>query len=138
MRSFTACRAVDGFSLRADEDRASARGGAERAEGEETALQIRAEAERVRTVTRAEAQRDAQRLRGLGDARATEIFARSFSNDPEFYAFYRSLQAYSTSLSDGSTTMVLAPDSDFFRFFRDLRGTEGTVSGGAPSPPAPR
>lgn len=106
----------------------------ERAEGDETALRIRAEAERDRTVILAEAQRDAQRLRGQGDAKATEIFAKAFNRDPEFYAFYRSLQAYRNALSDGSTTMVLAPDSDFFRFFRDLKGTAAPVPG--PSRPA--
>ena len=100
----------------------------ERAEGAETAQRIRAEAERDRTVILADAQRQGQILRGQGDAEATRIFADAFNRDPEFYNFYRSLQAYRNGLGDGSTTMVLSPDSEFFRFFRDQRGAE-------PAPP---
>ncbi len=94
----------------------------ERAEGAETAQRIRAEADRDRTVILAEAQRQAQILRGQGDAEATRIFADAFNRDPEFYAFYRSLQAYRTGLGDGSTTLILSPDSEFFRYFQDERG----------------
>jgi membrane protease subunit HflC len=108
----------------------------ERAEGSETAQRIRAEAERDRTVIQADARRQADILRGQGDAEATRIFADAFNRDPEFYAFYRSLQAYQRSLSDGSTTMVLSPDSEFFRYFRDLRGNSDTT-GRSVVPPRP-
>lgn len=96
----------------------------ERAEGQETAQRIRAEAERDRTVVLAEAHRQASILRGQGDGEATRIFADAFNRDADFYAFYRSLQAYRTSLGEG-TTMVLSPDSEFFRYFRDQAGSEG-------------
>ncbi len=105
----------------------------ERAGGAETAQRIRAEAERDRTVLLADAQRQAQILRGQGDADATRIFAEAFNRDPDFYAFYRSLQAYQRSMADGTATMVLSPDSDFFRFFRDQRGATEP-----PRPPAGR
>lgn len=94
----------------------------ERAQGAETAQRIRAEADRDRTVILAEAQRQAQVLRGQGDAEATRIFAEAFNRDPQFYSFYRSLQAYRTAIGEG-TTLVLTPETDFFRFFRDLQGT---------------
>ncbi|MBI3452985.1 MAG: protease modulator HflC [Rhodospirillales bacterium] len=108
----------------------------ERAEGSETAQRIRAEAERDRTITLADAQRQAQILRGQGDADATRIFAEAFNLDGEFYAFYRSLQAYRQALTDGSATLVLTPDSEFFRFFREMRGTvEGGTPAGTPRGP---
>jgi membrane protease subunit HflC len=106
----------------------------ERAEGAETAQRIRAEAERDRTVLLADAQRQASILRGQGDAEATRAFADAYSRDAEFYAFYRSLQAYRSVLSDGSSTLVLTPDSDFFRYFRDLKGSESTGSNARPAP----
>jgi membrane protease subunit HflC len=81
-----------------------------------------AEADRDRTVILADAQRQAQILRGQGDAEATRIFADAFNRDPEFYGFYRTLQAYQRALGDGATTMVLSPDSEFFRYFHDRRG----------------
>ena len=96
----------------------------ERAEGAELAQRIRAEAERDRTIVLAEAQRQANILRGQGDGEATRIFADAFNRDPDFYGFYRSLQAYQKSLGDGGSTLVLSPDSDFFRYFRDQRGTD--------------
>jgi len=104
----------------------------ERAEGAETAQRIRAEADRDRTVIIADAQRQAQILRGQGDAEATRIFADAFNRDPEFYGFYRTLQAYQRSLGDGATTMVLSPDSEFFRYFHD----RGGVGKAAPRPGA--
>jgi membrane protease subunit HflC len=94
----------------------------ERAQGAEASQRIRAEAERDRTVIIAEAQRQAQVLRGQGDAEATRIFADAFNRDPQFYSFYRSLQAYRQSIGEG-TTLVLTPESEFFRFFRDMSGT---------------
>jgi len=106
----------------------------ERAEGAETAQRIRAEAERDRTIVLAEAHRQSNILRGQGDGEATKIFADAFNRDPDFYGFYRSLQAYQRSLADGTATMVLSPDSDFFRYFRDQRGTDS--QGQRPSTPA--
>ncbi len=102
----------------------------ERAEGAEMSQTIRAEAERDRTVLLANANRDANILRGQGDADATKTFADAFNRDPSFYAFYRSLQAYQRALGDGNSTMVLSPDSDFFRYFRDLQGAPSERSKG--------
>lgn len=93
-----------------------------RAEGEQAAQGIRAEAERERQVLLADAEREAQIKRGEGDARAAEVGAAAYGQDAEFYAFYRSLEAYRNSLADGRTTMVLDPDSEFLRYFgRDNR-----------------
>ena len=102
----------------------------ERAEGAEMSQRIRAEAERDRTVLLADANRQANILRGQGDADATKTFADAFNRDANFYAFYRSLQAYQRALGDGNSTMVLSPDSDFFRFFRDLQGAPSERSKG--------
>lgn len=88
-----------------------------RAEGQEAAVRIQAEAEREVRVILAEAERDAQKLRGEGDARAAEIAAAAYGQDAEFYAFYRSLEAYRGSMADGQTTIVLDPDSEFLRYF---------------------
>jgi membrane protease subunit HflC len=93
-----------------------------RAQGNEAAARIRAEAERERTVLMADAQRQAQILRGQGDAEATKTYAEAFGRDASFYDFWRSLEALRKALAEG-TTLVLTPDSDFFRFFRDMRGT---------------
>lgn len=93
-----------------------------RAQGAEFGQRIRSRADRERTVIIAEAQRDAQILRGDGDALSVKIYADAFGKDPEFFAFYRSMEAYRKSLGD-DTTMVLSPDSDYFRFFGDIRGT---------------
>ena len=102
----------------------------ERAEGANMSQRIRAEAERDRTVLLADANRQANILRGQGDADATKTFADAFNRDANFYAFYRSLQAYQRALGDGNSTMVLSPDSDFFRFFRDLQGAPSERSKG--------
>ena len=73
---------------------------------------------------RSEAYRKAQEIIGDADAEAIRTYADAYNRDPEFYGFYRSLQAYQRSLADGTATMVLSPDSDFFRYFRDQRGTD--------------
>jgi len=86
-----------------------------RAEGEEQANIIRAKADRDRTVILAEGEREAQRTRGEGEAEAIRIFAEALSQDPEFFAFSRRLEAYSTILKEGDTVIIPA-DSDFFRF----------------------
>ena len=88
-----------------------------RAEGEEEARRVRAAADRDKTVILAEAERDAEVLRGQGEAEKNRIFASAFGQDPEFFAFYRSMQAYQKALTADDTTMVLSPNSQFFQFF---------------------
>ncbi|MGD2137822.1 MAG: protease modulator HflC [Gammaproteobacteria bacterium] len=88
-----------------------------RAQGEEAAKGIQAIAERQRTVLLAEAQRDAETTRGEGDARATEIYAQGFGKNPDFYEFYRSMNAYREALASDQDVLVLEPDSEFFKYF---------------------
>ena len=99
-----------------------------RAEGAEAAQNVRANAERERTVILAEAQRDAQRVRGNGDADSIRIYADAFGQDKDFFAFYRSMQAYREALTGRSTSFVLTPDSGFFRFFQKSDGIPGNAS----------
>ncbi|NGX15495.1 protease modulator HflC [Wenzhouxiangella sp. XN24] len=93
-----------------------------RAEGAETAERIRADADRQRTVIIAESQRDAQRIRGAGDARAADIYAEAFGRDQEFYDFWRSMQAYRTSLGRGDDVFVISPEGEFFQYLKDPMG----------------
>ncbi len=93
-----------------------------RAMGEQRALEITSTAEKERTVILAEANKDAAIFRGQGDEEATRIYAEAFNKDPEFYAFYRSLEAYRTSFSDEGTTLLLDENSDFLRFFKNRKG----------------
>ena len=93
-----------------------------RATGEEEAQKIRADAEKTRTVIISEAQRVAQETRGAGDGEAIQIYADSFGQDADFFAFYRSMEAYRKSIGNSDTSMVLSPDSSFFRFFKDKSG----------------
>lgn len=93
----------------------------ERALGDEEARRITARAERDRTVLLAEARKQSEILRGEGDGSRARIFNAVADRDPEFYAFYRSLQAYRVALGSDDTTMVLNPKSDFFKFFQSLR-----------------
>lgn len=93
-----------------------------RSQGAAAAERIRADADRQRVVILAEAYRKAQRLKGEGDAAAAEIYAKAYSKSPEFYAFYRSLEAYRNSFKDKSDVMVLQPDSDFFKYLRNPDG----------------
>ena len=95
-----------------------------RATGEEEAQKIRADAEKTRTVIISEAQREAQETRGAGDGKAIEIYADSFGQDADFFAFYRSMEAYRKSMNNNDTSLVLSPDSSFFRFFKDKNGDE--------------
>lgn len=88
-----------------------------RAEGAETAQRIKARAQREATVLTAEATRESEILRGEGDAEKTRILGQAFGQDPEFFAFYRTMQAYRESLGQGNTTVVLSPDSDFLKYF---------------------
>jgi membrane protease subunit HflC len=93
-----------------------------RAMGRELAEGISAAADRQRTVIEANAFRDSQVLRGEGDATAASIYAKAYSQDPEFYAFIRSLEAYRNSFSSKSDIMVVDPSSDFFRYLGDSKG----------------
>lgn len=88
-----------------------------RAEGQELAESVRAEAERESQVILAEAQREAQKVRGAGDGEVARISAAAYGQDAEFYAFYRSLEAYKASFADGKTTMVLDPESEYLKYF---------------------
>jgi membrane protease subunit HflC len=104
-----------------------------RGEGAEAAQTVRANADRERTIIVAEAQRSAQRVRGDGDAESIRIYADAFGQDKEFFAFYRSMQAYRDALNGRSTSFVLTPGSGFFRFFEQ----PGAAAGGG-TPPAAR
>ena len=104
-----------------------------RAQGAEFAQRIRASAERDRTVLIAEAQREAQGLRGQGEGESVRIYADAFGRDPQFFGFYRSMQAYREALSGHDTTLLLSPDSEFFRYFAPSL-QEGTPAANA-SPP---
>ena len=90
-----------------------------RSQGFSEAEKIRAEADREREVIVANAYRDAQRVKGEGDAKASALYARAFNENPEFYAFYRSLDAYRASFKNKSDVLVLDPTSEFFRYFKN-------------------
>ena len=93
-----------------------------RSQGMEAAERIRADADRQRQVLIANAYRDAEQLRGEGDARAAETYAGAYNRDAEFYSFYRSLQAYQESFDGGNNMMLLEPDSEFFEYFNEAGG----------------
>ncbi len=103
-----------------------------RAEGEEAARRIRAQADRQATVIMAQANQLAEQLRGEGDAKRNAIFADAFGRDPQFFRFYRSMQAYERGLQDTGTRMVISPDSDFFRYFNDPLGGAPLAIGATP------
>jgi len=100
-----------------------------RGEGNQKSQEIRAKADRDVTVLLADATAQSEKIRGAGDAERNRIFADAYTRDPDFFAFYRSMQAYERSLQHGDTHLVLRPDSDFFRYF-------GDPSGKAPPPQA--
>ncbi|PWJ83981.1 protease FtsH subunit HflC [Pseudaminobacter salicylatoxidans] len=106
-----------------------------RARGREAAQRIRARADREVVETVAEAQKEGEILRGEGDATRSATFANAYQRDPAFFEFYRSLNAYGMSINNADTTMVLSPDSEFFRFFRN---PSGAMPGGAAATPAPQ
>ena len=93
-----------------------------RGEGSQKSQEIRAKADRDVTVIVAEAQSKAEQTRGEGDAKRNRIFAEAFGKDPEFFAFYRSMQAYEAGLRANDTRLVLRPDSDFFKYFGNPMG----------------
>lgn len=93
-----------------------------RSRGFEAAERIRADADRQRSIILAEAFRDAEQVRGEGDAKAAEIYANAFERDADFFAFYRSMNAYQRAINSKSDVLVLEPDTDFFRFFNQRLG----------------
>ncbi len=93
-----------------------------RAEGNASANRIRAEADRKATVIIANANKKSETLRGEGDAERNRIFAEAYGKDRDFFAFYRSMQAYEKGLGSGDTRMLLSPQSEFFRYFNDPNG----------------
>jgi membrane protease subunit HflC len=97
----------------------------QRSTGAAESERIRADADRQREVILAEAYRDAQRVKGEGDARSTSIYARAFSENTEFYAFYRSMEAYRSTFRGRGDLLLLEPSSDFFRYLRDPGGKAG-------------
>ncbi len=92
-----------------------------RARGKESSEKLKAGADRQRTVTLAEAYKESQRLRGEGDAKASVIYAKAYNRDPEFYSFYRSLNAYKNSFKNKDDILVLEPSSDFFEYFKTAK-----------------
>ena len=94
-----------------------------RAQGRQRGLEIRAEADRKATVIEAEAQRDSEKIRGQGEGERNRIFAEAYGRDPDFFGFYRSMQAYETALKTESR-IVLSPKSQFFRFFDNAKGSQ--------------
>jgi modulator of FtsH protease HflC len=102
-----------------------------RAQGEAENNRIRANADREVTIIKAEATRQSDTLRGEGEGARNAIFAEAFGRDPEFFSFYRSMQAYEASMKPGDTRMLLSPDSDFFRYFQNPHG--GKAATGAPA-----
>lgn len=99
-----------------------------RARGRENAQAIRAIADRQVVETVSEAQRESEILRGEGDAERNRVFAEAFNRDPEFFEFYRSMAAYTAALQQSGTTLVLSPDSEFFRYFENADGKKPAAS----------
>ena len=95
-----------------------------RSQGAAEAERIRADADRQREVIVAQAYRDSQGIKGEGDAQATRIYNEAFGSDPDFYAFWRSLDAYRSSFANKNDVMVVDPSSDFFRFLKNPRGED--------------
>ena len=106
-----------------------------RAQGEQAARRIRAEADRAATVIVAEANRESEQIRGDGDAARTTIFANAYGANPEFFDFFRSMQAYQNGLKPNATRMLISPDSEFFRYFNDATGAAPLTGTQTPSGP---
>ena len=113
-----------------------------RAEGEGASRRIRATADREVTVIKAEATGESERIRGAGDGERNRIFAEAFGQDADFFAFYRSMQAYEAALKSEDTRLLLSPSSQFFQYFNDPSGKAGqggaTPPSGQPAEPAER
>ena len=99
-----------------------------RAQGDEASQRIRSRADKERTILLANAKRESEIVRGQGDALAIKIFADAFGQDEEFFSFYRSMQAYTLALGAEDTTLVLSPDSEFFRFFGRIYSDEESAT----------
>ncbi|QND63932.1 protease modulator HflC [Mesorhizobium loti] len=108
-----------------------------RARGNEAAQRITARADREVVEIVAEAQKESEILRGEGEAQRSATFAGAYQRDPAFFDFYRSMNAYGTALDNTGTTMVLSPNSEFFRFFRNPDGSEAPAKPVSPAPTAP-
>lgn len=106
--------------MRQERDRVAAQ---LRAEGREERERIEADADRQRTIILSEANREAQQVEGAGDAKAAEIYAQAYGQNPDFYEFYRSMQAYREAIGGENDVLVLKPDSDFFKFLQSRVGT---------------
>ncbi len=104
-----------------------------RSQGTQRAQEIRARADREATVLLAEAQSKGEQVRGEGDGERNRIFADAFGRDPEFFSFYRSMQAYEAGLKSTDTRLLLKPDTDFFRYFVDPSGKAGAAGNAASS-----
>ncbi|MEP7031792.1 MAG: protease modulator HflC, partial [Pseudolabrys sp.] len=105
-----------------------------RAQGAQRAQEIRSRADREVTVLVAEATSQSEQIRGSGDGTRNQIFADAFNKDPDFFAFYRSMQAYEASLKAGDTRLLLKPDTNFFRYFNDPSGKPRPGEAAAPAP----
>jgi membrane protease subunit HflC len=114
-----------------------------RAEGEGASRRIRATADRQVTVIKADATGESERTRGDGDGERNRIYAEAYNQDPDFFAFYRSMKAYETSLKAGETRLLLSPDSEFFKYFNSATGKGAAAPPemapqGTPSTPSPQ
>ncbi len=95
-----------------------------RAQGNESAAKITAEADRQVTILKANAYKEAEKIRGKGDAQASDIYAQAYTKNAEFFSFYRSLNAYQNTFNSASDIMVVEPDSDFFDYFKNNMGKQ--------------
>ena len=95
-----------------------------RAKGAEMAITITSTADKEVTVILANAQKQSEIMKGEGDGQRNKIFANAFGKDPEFFAFYRNMQAYENALIGGETSLILSPDSEFFKFFGNIKGKQ--------------
>jgi len=95
-----------------------------RAQGAEIAQRIRSTADKEVTIIKSQAEKKANIVRGEGDGMANKVFAEAFGQDPEFFAFYRAMQAYAEGLKSSDTTMILSPESEFFKYFADPSGEQ--------------
>jgi membrane protease subunit HflC len=109
-----------------------------RAQGAQRGQEIRARADKEVTVLVAEATAKSEQIRGQGDAQRNQIFADAFNRDPDFFAFYRSMQAYEAGLKHNDTRLLLKPDTNFFRYFNDPSGKGGNETPAAAPAPASR
>jgi modulator of FtsH protease HflC len=108
-----------------------------RAQGSQKSQEIRAKADKDVTVIVADATAQGEKIRGEGDAERNKIFAAAYGQDPDFFSFYRTMQAYDRSMQKGDTRLVLRPDTDFFRYFGDPSGKPPEVATAPPLPPLP-